>query len=138
MAPLVSDLAEIHIRIPSDVPVLRRTTRIFLSEAGFDQVAIEEMVLVAVELGTNLLRHASAGGVLTLRSVNSETGVGVEITSRDLGPGIADIELALKDGTSTIGGLGGGLSTVRSFADEFSIASEPSGTVIVARRWVRQ
>jgi len=63
--------------------------------------------------------------------------LGIEIESRDAGPGIDDVEVALREGTSTIGGLGGGLSTVRQLMDELSVTSEGSGTLIHARRWNR-
>jgi serine/threonine-protein kinase RsbT len=137
VAAIVPDLTVIQINGRSDVYAARRATRKFLGQAGFPRIATEEMVLVAVELATNLLRHASPGGELTLRSIDSEAGFGVEITSRDNGPGITNVALALKEGTSTVGGLGGGLSTVRDYVDELLITSEPGGTTIVARRWQR-
>ena len=137
MAALVPDLTVIQMKGWPDVHAARRATRSFVSQAGFTRMATEEMVLVAVELATNLLRHASPGGELTLQRIDSESGVGVEIRSRDSGPGIANVASALKDGTSTVGGLGGGLSTVRDYVDEFFITSEPGGTTIVARRWQR-
>jgi len=61
---------------------------------------------------------------------------GLEIVSLDEGPGIEDINLALKDGYSTNGGLGGGLGGVRRMMDEFEIESTPGkGTRIAARIW---
>ena len=60
---------------------------------------------------------------------------GIEIASRDAGPGIADLAAALRDGCSTGGGRGSGLPAVRRLMDEFAITSGPGGTRITARKW---
>jgi serine/threonine-protein kinase RsbT len=54
----------------------------------------------------------------------------------DKGPGIADIQLAMKDGYSTGGGLGLGLSGAKRLSNEFAISSTPGrGTTVVITRW---
>jgi serine/threonine-protein kinase RsbT len=94
----------------------------------------EAVALAVSELASNLVRYANAGE-LVLSPTTGPRGEGVEVESRDLGPGIPDLELALRDGFSTGGGLGNGLPAVRRLMDEFEISSTTSGTRIVARKW---
>lgn len=101
---------------------------------GFDPTAAEEIALAVSELATNVLRHAH-DGVVTIAPV-ARPRVGLRVESRDAGPGIADLHLALEDGFSTTGSLGGGLGAARRLMDDFEIASGPSGTRIVAHKWL--
>jgi anti-sigma regulatory factor (Ser/Thr protein kinase) len=97
----------------------------------------DEIALAVTELATNLVKHTK-GGTLTLTSLVEGGRVGLQITSQDSGPGIADVEQALTDGFSTIGSLGYGLGAVHRIMDELDITSQPGqGTCIVCRRWVR-
>ena len=50
---------------------------------------------------------------------------GLRLTFDDNGPGIPDVELAMKDGYTTGGGLGLGLSGARRLSNEFHIDSAP-------------
>ena len=118
----------------ADIEQARRGTRDLAESLGFDRVLVERVILAAVELATNLLRYAR-GGELCLTVVSGTGGRGVQLESRDIGPGIADVARALTDGFSTGGGLGSGLPAVRRLMETFSIASSPSGTRIVTRLW---
>jgi serine/threonine-protein kinase RsbT len=61
---------------------------------------------------------------------------GVRLTCEDSGPGIADIQQAMKEGFSTGGGLGLGLSGAKRLSNEFAISSTPGkGTRVVITRW---
>jgi anti-sigma regulatory factor (Ser/Thr protein kinase) len=106
---------------------------------GFDARATEEVVLAVSELASNLVKYAG-GGTLTLTRRVDGTRVGVQVESRDHGPGIGDVERALTDGFSTGGGLGYGLGTVNRFMDELDITPLPGahgGARIVGTRWLR-
>ena len=104
---------------------------------GFDSQPCEEIALAVTELGTNLLRHAS-GGTITVISVETDARRGIRIESQDAGPGISDIERALTDGYSTIGGLGMGLGTVNRLMDELDLyPGERGGLHVTCQRWVR-
>lgn len=83
----------------------------------------------------NLYRYAIEGEI-ALRRVEDGPRRGVQIESRDAGPGIADTTLAFQDGYTTGGGLGSGLPSARRFMDDFELISAPSGTRIVARKWL--
>jgi anti-sigma regulatory factor (Ser/Thr protein kinase) len=129
----------IPIALASDVHVARRAAKALALAMGFDAKASEEITLVISELASNLIRHAR-GGTLTLTSVNDSGRVGMQIESCDRGPGIADVEQAIKDGFSTGDSLGYGLGTVNRLMDRFDITSQRgtnAGTTIVCTRWLR-
>lgn len=134
----MSDRQSIEVRYPSDVAEAGRLGRAAALALGFDERRAEELALVARELASNLLRHA-AGGTLTLLRVVEGNQVGLQVESRDQGPGIPDPEQAVADGYSTAGGLGYGLGTVNRLMDSLSIVSPApeGGTWIVCRRWLR-
>jgi serine/threonine-protein kinase RsbT len=61
---------------------------------------------------------------------------GVRVSFEDHGPGIADLDLAMKDGYTTGGGLGLGLSGAKRLSNDFEIRSSPGeGTVVTITRW---
>jgi hypothetical protein len=93
--------------------------------------------LVAAELASNVVQHAS-GGTVTLSRIEGSGHVGIQIESEDSGPGISDLEQAVTDGYSTRGGLGIGLGTVNRLADAVEAYARPEGGVrIVCQRWRR-
>ena len=124
-------------RIAADVDVerIRREARVLTTQVGFDRHDAEAILLAVSELATNLVRYAP-GGELIVSVMSEANGVGILIQSSDPGPGIVDVELALRDGYSTSGGLGGGLPGVRRLMDDFTIVTGPSGTSIEARKWL--
>ena len=124
-------------RIVADVDVerIRREARGLATDVGFDRHDAEAIFLAVSELATNLMRYAP-GGELVVSVVSGANRVGIPIQSSDPGPGIADVELALRDGYSTSGGLGSGLPGVRRLMDDFTIVTSPSGTSIEARKWL--
>ncbi len=106
----------------SSVGAARRAAKALAESIGFDPTACEEIALAVTELATNLIKHAS-GGTLTLTPLADGGRVGLEIESRDTGPGIADVEQALGDRFSTAGTRGTGLGAVNRLMDELDIAS---------------
>ena len=124
-------------RIVADVDVerMRREARALATHVGFDCHDAEAILLAVSELATNLVRYAP-GGELVVSVVSGANKVGILIQSSDPGPGIVDVELALRDGYSTSGGLGSGLPGVRRLMDDLTIVSSPSGTFIEARKWL--
>ncbi len=101
---------------------------------GFGAADTGAIVLAVSELATNLLRYAKNGEIV-LVPLERVDSVGIQIESRDVGPGIADVNRAMEDGFSTGQGLGGGLPGVRRLMDEFTITSGSTGTTIQARKW---
>ena len=118
-----------------DVERIRREAQVLATHVGFGRHDAEAILLAVSELGTNLVRYAP-GGELVVSVVSGANGVGILIQSSDPGPGIVDVELALRDGYSTGGGLGSGLPSVRRLMDDFTIDTSPSGTSIEAHKWL--
>lgn len=123
------------ITLPRDVERIRREARGQAARIGFNRVDAEVIALVVSELATNLLRFAP-GGTILAKTCLGDTGKGIVIESRDCGPGITNVELALQDGYSTGGGLGSGLPAVRRLMDDFALTTGPAGTRIEARKWL--
>lgn len=133
MAPLTPTL-RIPVRSREDVEQARRDVDALVSSLGFSAAIRYTLALVVSELGTNLARYGQEGE-LTISAVQERRGRGIEIVSRDRGPGIADVDVALQDSFSTGGGLGSGLPAVRRLSHDFSIRSSSEGTWIEMRLW---
>lgn len=103
---------------------------------SFSPVSVCCITTSVSELAGNLFFHATDGGIITIDLIQSDSAIGLEVIAEDQGPGITNIELAMTDGFSTNGGLGGGLPGVRRLMDQFQINSSPDqGTRIIARKW---
>lgn len=124
------------IRSSEDVVVVRQAVREYARAACFSLVDETKIVTAASELARNVLVHGGGAGAVRLEMLNSDTRTGVRLCFSDDGPGIADVELALRDGYSTGGGLGLGLGGARRLANEFELDSTPgAGTRITITRW---
>jgi len=108
-------------------------------DAGFDDNGVEEIVLCAVELATNMALHAG-GGVFGAHVVENQGRKGVEMYGEDRGPGIPDVEVSLADGSSGRGGYGCGLGTLHRLMDRLEVVSSTGpdgGTRIKCSRMTR-
>jgi serine/threonine-protein kinase RsbT len=117
------------------VVIVRQMVRQRAVELGFSLVDQTKIVTAASELARNTVLHGG-GGHATIETVSDGLRRGLRLTFEDRGPGIADIEQAMKDGFSTAGGLGLGLSGAKRLSSEFSITSAPAqGTRVTITRW---
>jgi serine/threonine-protein kinase RsbT len=133
MAEVTGPPERFTIAGPVDVERVRRAARLLATSQGFDRNETEQLCLAVSELATNLVQYSHHGEILL--SVPDEATGAIQVESVDQGPGIRDVGLAETDGFSTRGGFGNGLGGVRRMMDDFSIASGPDGTKIVARKW---
>jgi serine/threonine-protein kinase RsbT len=118
-----------------DVVIVRQAARQLAISLGFSLVDQTKLVTAASELARNTIQHGG-GGTALLETINDGPRRGVRLTFEDHGAGIQDIALAMKDGFSTAGGLGLGLSGAKRLANEFSIASTPGqGTRVLVTKW---
>ena len=118
-----------------DVVLVRQAVRAQAVQAGFSLVDQTKLVTAASELARNALEHGG-GGSMRLELINDGVRRAVRLTFQDNGPGIRDIQQALKDGFTTGGGLGLGLSGAKRLSNEFDIASAPGqGTRVTIARW---
>lgn len=127
----------INVTFETDVFKARRIGRQMAHSLGFDEFGASEIETAISELATNLVKHRAKNGEIILIPLHDEGGTGIEVRSEDKGRGIKDIAVAMKEGGSTSGTLGIGLSGVKRLMDEFSIESEiDKGTTVVARKWL--
>lgn len=118
----------------SDIVTVRRRVREVTAQLGFGLVDQTKVVTAASELARNTLIHGK-GGAMELATLNGPR-IGVRLTFEDKGPGIPDIQLALRDGFTTGSGLGLGLGGAKRLVNEFEVISRASeGTRVTVTRW---
>ena len=123
------------VRTSEDVVAVRQIVREWSLAAGLGLVDQTKIVTAASELARNQLDYGG-GGTMTLESVNDGPLRGVRLVFEDQGPGIADVEQALRDGFTSGSGLGLGLGGAKRLSSEFAIESTPGqGTRVTIARW---
>jgi len=123
------------IRTSEDIVIVRQQVRTWSARMGFGLVDQTKLVTAASELARNTLSYGG-GGMAVLETIGNGNRLGLRVTFEDHGPGIADIALAMKDGYTTGGGLGLGLSGAKRLSNEFEISSRVGeGTKISIVRW---
>jgi|SRR5690349_2249078 len=124
-----------EVRSAEDVVGVRQTVREWAVAAGFSLVDQTKIVTAASELARNAVTYGG-GGIVRLEALNDGPKRGLRLVFEDKGPGIADIDAALRDGFTTGGGLGLGLGGAKRLSNEFEIASRPGeGTRVAITRW---
>ena len=116
----------------------RQQARLAAKELGFGLVDQSRIATAVSELARNVVRYATGGrGEIAIRERPAgERGMGIEITASDDGPGIANVDQAMRDGFSTSGGLGMGLPGTRRLMDEMEVDSALGrGTRVTVRKW---
>src|SRR5919107_3176080 len=116
-----------EIKDDSQVGAARRAVHRFASRAGFREEQLSDLDIVVQEIATNAVRYATSGGCLHWREAPGKEP-GIELFYADKGPGIYDLERALRDGVSTGGSLGTGFGAMRRLLDEFDAFSTVKGT----------
>jgi serine/threonine-protein kinase RsbT len=125
----------ISIQASGDVVLVRQAVRQWAVELRFSLVDQTKIVTAASELARNTLDYGG-GGTVKLEALQEGIRRGLRLEFEDSGPGIPDIDLALKDGFTTGGGLGMGLSGTKRLVNEFHIVSQVGvGTCITITKW---
>lgn len=107
-------------------------------KAGFQQTDEFMVATASSELATNILRYAGKGEIVVSIIKDAERGIaGIELDAKDTGPGIGDVEQAMREQYSSLSNsLGLGLPSIRNIMDEFYIESVPGrGTRVLTRKW---
>ena len=134
MATILKD-ETVAITSSSDIVKVRQVVRTWSVSLGFTLVEQTKMVTAASELARNALEHGG-GGQVRLEVLQNELRQGLKLTFLDEGPGIADVQQALRDGFTTGTGMGLGLSGAKRLVNEFEIDSAPGrGTKVMITRW---
>ena len=117
--------------------VARQTGRRVAEQIGFTGSDLTMISTAISELARNIIRYAQRGEIV-VSPITDGSRVGVMVVARDSGPGIPDIDLAMRDGYTTGSGMGLGLPGARRLMDEFAIFSQVSeGTTVVMKKWTR-
>jgi len=133
MAAVPDEIVPVHT--DGDVVMVRHRVRSRATEQGFSLIDQTKIVTAASELARNVLVHGG-GGTVRIEVLNNGSRRGLKLTFEDHGPGIPDVSLAMRDGYSTGGGLGLGLSGARRLSSEFEISSKVGeGTRVTISRW---
>lgn len=119
-----------------DIAVARNEVRQLASALGFRVIDQTRLATVASELARNVIKYAGRGRLIVQPTSGPAGQQALRLIFEDRGPGIPDIEAAMRDGFSTGRGLGKGLPGSKRLVDEFQIESEVGrGTRITVMRW---
>ena len=130
---------EVRVAIHSDADIVtaRQAARELAARLGFPRTDLTQIATAVSEVARNIVRFADSGEIIV--ELMEQPRRGVRVVARDTGPGIEDVERALKDGYSTYHGLGLGLPGARRLMDEFAIVSETGrGTTVTMTKWCGQ
>ena len=135
MVPMAVTATEsVPLREEPDVVAVRRKIRDVSLKIGFNLVDQTKVVTAASELARNTVIHGG-GGSMKIEMLNGPR-LGLRLTFEDQGPGIPDVDLALRDGYTSGSGLGLGLGGAKRLVNEFEIQSQVgAGTKITITRW---
>ena len=126
---------KLPVQTSEDIVRVRQAVRTWAVQLGFSLVDQTKIVTAASELARNTVVYGG-GGTIEMESLQEPRRRGVRLTFTDQGPGIADVEQALKDGFTTGTGLGLGLGGAKRLSNEFEIRSQPgAGTTVRIARW---
>lgn len=118
-----------------DIVAARQLVRKLATEAGLSLVEQTKLITAASELARNTLEYGG-GGQMEWAVLLDGLRTGIQLRFTDEGPGIPDLSLALKDGWTSGGGLGMGLSGARRLVNDFDIETEVGkGTRVTIVRW---
>ena len=126
---------EMMIIKEQDVVPFRNRVKEYAVKIKMGLVNQTKLITAASELIRNMLRYAN-GGTILIEIISKGRENGIRLTFADKGPGIKDINLAMKDGYSTGKSLGLGLPGAKRLSNEFSIQSEAGkGTTVTIVKW---
>jgi serine/threonine-protein kinase RsbT len=127
--------ATIPVTVETHIVAVRQAIRQSVVGLGFSLVDQTKMVTAASELARNLLIYGG-GGHVHLEVVQAGTKRGVRASFVDEGPGIENVEQAMRDGFTSGNGMGLGLGGAKRLVNEFEIESAPGkGTRVTITRW---
>ena len=128
---------EVRVRVHSDADLVtaRAEARAMAERLGFPRPDPTLIATAISEIARNIVMHAGEGEIV-LEPFEDSDRFGIVVTAVDQGPGIRDVDAALRDDVSGRGGLGLGLPGARRLMDDFELESDPeTGTTVTMRKW---
>jgi serine/threonine-protein kinase RsbT len=131
----MSSATSVPVHQEGDIISARQLGRELAVQAGFSGSDLTLIATAISEVARNIIVYAERGEIL-LEVIHREGRTGIAVVARDDGPGIVDIERAMRDGYSTGNSLGLGLPGAKRLMDEFDIVSiVGKGTTITMKKW---
>jgi len=131
----VENEIEVPINSDQDIVAARQKGRSLAVALGFSSGDATLIATAISELARNIITYAKSGEI-RLTAINGSARQGIRLVAHDQGPGIPDVQQALRHGFSTSGSLGLGLPGVMRLVDEFEVVSEENrGTTVTAKKW---
>jgi serine/threonine-protein kinase RsbT len=125
----------VEISAEADVVRVAQQGGALADAIGFSATERTQVVTAISEVAGNIWLYAGRGSV-ELVAADEPDRVGLTVVALDQGPGIPDVELAMRDGYSSRGGMGLGLPGAMRLMDDFELDSEPGrGTTVTMARW---
>ena len=132
-------MSDVTIQIEREVDIIaaRQAGRQLAGQLGFSSTDQTLIATAISEVARNILIYAQRGEIV-LGPIHDGARSGIQVVANDQGPGIENVELAMRDGYSTKNSLGLGLPGARRLMDDFSVASEVGrGTCVTMKKWRR-
>jgi serine/threonine-protein kinase RsbT len=132
---VLAEEVEVAVSSNQDIVLARQKGRAMAIQLGFSSGDATLIATAISELARNMVSYARRGKII-LSGIQGSSRIGIMVVASDEGPGIPDVQQALRDGFSTSGSLGLGLPGVRRLMDEFAINSAPNqGTTVTVKKW---
>jgi serine/threonine-protein kinase RsbT len=131
----MADEVRVAINSDADLVTARAEARAMAERLGFPRPDPTLIATAISEVARNIVVHVGRGEIL-LRPFEDADRYGVVVIATDAGPGIRDVDAAIRDDYSGRSGLGLGLPGARRLMDDFEIASDAdTGTTVTMRKW---
>jgi serine/threonine-protein kinase RsbT len=132
----VGTAVRVRIQSSADIVTARQEGRSMASTLGFTNTTLTIIATAISEVARNIVEYAKEGEI-SIAPVGNGIVRGVQIVARDQGPGIVDLDTAMRDGFSTSKSLGMGLPGAKRLMDQFEISSAiGEGTTVKMTKWI--
>lgn len=132
---MTDETVRMEVASDADIVPARARGRAIAGDLGFSSTDATLVATAISEIARNIVVHAGRGEI-ELGAAYETARRGVVVVARDEGPGIRDVDAALREGVGSKGGLGLGLPGVRRIMDEFAIETAPNqGTTVTMHMW---
>jgi serine/threonine-protein kinase RsbT len=131
----MADEVRVVIAGDADLVTARAEARAMAERLGFPRPDPTLIATAISEVARNIVVHSGSGEIV-LEPFEDASRYGLVVTATDQGPGIRDVDAALRDDYSGRGGLGLGLPGARRLMDEFEVVSDAdTGTTVTMKKW---